>query len=576
MNAPDSELDQPDRGATDRTRHASTVAPPRHARHHRRWSRRFGGLRVWGALLLVTVIAATALALESTRAWWGHDARTAKAVALLLAFAFGMYAVHLAVRPMIALRDAIAAWPARSFDPRAIVSLRGPRELGDLAWTCARMARAVEREMREQQLARERLRASEQRSRAILESALDGILTLDEQARVLELNGRAQRILGLEAAAAVGRPLAALARARDAENARALEHALSTTPRTVRNAEHASGSPQPSALEYHAQRIDGSTLALEISLLTLEEPGGVLRIAVLRDISERLRDQAQSLQAQKLESIGQLAAGIAHEINTPTQYVGDNARFLSRAFEDLQPLLQAYRELEERARDGRVEAEQLQRIAAVRAAADADFLLGEIPQAIAQSLEGIERVAGLVRAMKEFSHPGRAEQTVVDLNRAVESTLVVARNEWKYVADMHTELDAALPAVRCLPGELNQVVLNLVVNAAQAIGGAVEAGRKSKGRIEVRTRRDGEHAQIEVHDDGEGIPPEIQSRIFDPFFTTKPVGKGSGQGLAIARHVVVDKHGGTLDFETRPGRGTCFRVRIPIAGLPATEERVAA
>jgi PAS domain S-box-containing protein len=532
-------------------------------------------LRVWGALVLATLIAATAGALESTGVLLGHDARLAKGVAVLLTFGLCMYGVHIAVRPLIALRDAIAAWPDRSVDPRAIAGLRGPRELGDLAWTYARMASAVEREMQQQQLAQERLRASEQRTRAILESALDGIATLDAQGRVLELNQRAQRILGIAADAAIGRRLGALVRARDAESARALEAALSAAPRTVSEPIPASAASRSLSVEYNAQRLDGSTLSLEISLVAIDEPGLELRIAVLRDVSERLRNQTQSLQAHKLESIGQLAAGIAHEINTPTQYIGDNARFLSRAFEDLQPLLRAYRELEEGARRGSVEPAQLQRLTELRAKADADFLIGEIPHAISQSLEGIERVAGLVRSMKEFSHPGRNEQSVVDLNRAIESTLVVARNEWKYVAEMRTQLDADLPAVRCLPGELNQVVLNLVVNAAQAIGAVVDAGRKTKGCIEVRTLRDGEHALIEIRDDGDGIPLEIQGRIFDPFFTTKPVGQGSGQGLPIARHVVVDKHGGSLDFESQPGRGTCFRVRIPIAGLPQQEARAA-
>jgi signal transduction histidine kinase len=190
----------------------------------------------------------------------------------------------------------------------------------------------------------------------------------------------------------------------------------------------------------------------------------------------------------------------------------------------------------------------------------------QIPRAIQQSQEGNKRVASIVLAMKQFSHPESAEKTRVDLNAAIASTITVSRNEWKYVADLITEFDAGLSGVNCLPGELNQVILNIIVNAAHAIADVVKDGSEGKGKITVTTRQDGDWAEIRIGDTGTGIPEKVRSRVFDPFFTTKGVGKGTGQGLAIARNVIVDKHGGTLTFETETGKGTTFIIRLPIEG----------
>jgi signal transduction histidine kinase len=266
----------------------------------------------------------------------------------------------------------------------------------------------------------------------------------------------------------------------------------------------------------------------------------------------RLREQAatqiQLVQAQKLESIGQLAAGIAHEINTPTQFIGDNLRFLEDAFGELMPMLAQRRLSSASAAAGKVELE---------------YLVDEIPKAIAQSLEGVERVANIVRSMKEFSHPGTDEMQPVDLNKALECTLTVCRNEWKYVADVVTDFDPRLPPVDCLPGACNQVFLNLIINAAHAIADKQGDNSAEKGTITVSTRADGEWAEVRVSDTGTGIAEEHRTKVFDPFFTTKEVGRGTGQGLAIARSVIVDKHRGTLSFDTEVGRGTTFIVRLP-------------
>ena len=270
------------------------------------------------------------------------------------------------------------------------------------------------------------------------------------------------------------------------------------------------------------------------------------------------------VQAQKLESIGHLAAGIAHEINTPAQYVGDNLRFLHEASADVNKLLDALTRLLDAAKGQTVSEAQIAEIDSLLAAADLTYLTAEIPNAIRQSLEGIDKVATIVRAMKEFSHPGSDKMQVVDLNRAIESTLVVCRNEWKYVADVVTEFDSDLPHVPCFPNEFNQVILNLVVNAAQAIGNVLENNSSRKGTISIATCHDSGWAEIRIQDSGSGIPESIQPKVFDHFFTTKEVGKGTGQGLTIARSIVVEKHGGTLEFETEVGQGSTFIVRLPI------------
>ncbi|NOY28959.1 MAG: hybrid sensor histidine kinase/response regulator [Planctomycetes bacterium] len=274
--------------------------------------------------------------------------------------------------------------------------------------------------------------------------------------------------------------------------------------------------------------------------------------------------QMELAQAQKLESVGQLAAGIAHEINTPTQYVGDNTRFLKDAFGDIKTVLDSFEKLLQATKSGTVDEQLVVEIEATLKQTDVEYLTEEIPQAIDQSLSGVERVAKIVRAMKEFSHPGTEEKSLVNLSHAIETTVTVAHSEWKYVAEMVTEFDSELPQVSCLPAELNQVFLNLIVNAAHAIGDTLGDDKTEKGTITVGTRRDGEWVEIFIRDTGTGIPEDVRARIFDPFFTTKGVGKGTGQGLAIARSVVVDKHGGTIDCETELGKGTTFLVRLPI------------
>ena len=287
----------------------------------------------------------------------------------------------------------------------------------------------------------------------------------------------------------------------------------------------------------------------------------------LREVEERSdREhlQIQLSQAQKLESIGQLAAGIAHEINTPIQYVGDNTRFLQGCQKEIFSLIEKYRHFLRSAKEGEVSQAVISELEKAESDVDFEYLFQEVPKAIQQSLEGVDRVAKIVRAMKEFSHPGIKEKTAVDINKAIETTITIARNEWKYVSEMMTDLDPSLPLVLCLPDDFNQVILNIIVNAAHAIARVVGDGSKGKGTITVKTKSEDNWVEVRISDTGTGIPEEIRGRIFDPFFTTKEVGKGTGQGLTISHSIIVKKHGGTLTFETEEGKGTTFIIRLPV------------
>jgi ammonium transporter len=282
--------------------------------------------------------------------------------------------------------------------------------------------------------------------------------------------------------------------------------------------------------------------------------------------------QHELVQAQKLESIGQLAAGVAHEINTPMQFVSDNIHYLKDCVAGLFEVVTAYKEnLYSTDSKKSWEARQAE-ITEITERCRFEKMEQQVPLAIEESLDGVQRVVTIVRAMKEFSHPGTHEKVFTDLNQAIHSAVTISRNRWKNIAQIQMDFDDQLPQVKTMPAEINQVLLNLVVNAADAILEKLDASGAEMGVITIRTFADEQHAMIQITDTGAGIPEEIVNRVFDPFFTTKEVGKGTGQGLAISRNVIVNKHQGELNVQSQPGEGTTFTIKLPLLASEATPE----
>jgi len=317
---------------------------------------------------------------------------------------------------------------------------------------------------------------------------------------------------------------------------------------------------------------DETSLALLTQNLNLEKVVQ-RKTETLRQQGEELQQtlldlqmtQTQLLQAKKLESVGQLAAGIAHEINTPVQFIGSNIEFIGTSFGDIKGLINAVIDLLDAIANGAAIEARVKTCTALLADIDWPYLDEEIPSAIKQSQEGIKRISTIVQAMKEFSHPSSREMVKNDLNKLIQTTIIVTSNEWKYFAEIRTDLDPALPEVFCLADELGQVFLNVLVNAAHAIEEKTKGEAEvKKGVISISTRQDLDMVEIRIADTGSGIGEDIKGRVFDPFFTTKVVGKGTGQGLAIAHNVITQKHDGTITFTSDPGHGTVFIIRLPL------------
>jgi two-component system, NtrC family, sensor kinase len=312
---------------------------------------------------------------------------------------------------------------------------------------------------------------------------------------------------------------------------------------------------------------DGNEGSLLLSVLpqpgTAGRPPGLIGVGA--DVSPLTELEQQLTQARRLESIGQLAAGIAHEINTPVQFVSDNTRFVSDSFAGLLPTVQL---LSARAhRTGPTEpGEFIPALDRAIAGVNLDFIALEVPGALEESLEGLGRISQIVLALKDFSHPGRTSAEA-DLNRAIETTVQVSRNEWKYLAELTVHLDPAVGLVTCHEGEIKQVLLNMIVNAAHTIQDRRTAtGFDALGAISITTRRIGDQVQILIGDDGLGMDQATKERVFDPFFTTKEIGRGTGQGLSLAHATIVQKHSGSISVESAPGVGTTFTITLPVSG----------
>jgi signal transduction histidine kinase len=308
----------------------------------------------------------------------------------------------------------------------------------------------------------------------------------------------------------------------------------------------------------------GGTLHHEIRVV---RSGADEWVCIVRDVTDRHALAERLLQSEKLGAIGHLAAGVAHEINTPLQYIGDNLHFASNAVGDLLSHTERVRSLVDSVAASEQRGDVLRSLEDSERDGDIQYVNEALPRAIQRSLEGIGRVTTIVRALKTFAHPNGHEIAPVDIASLVESTVAVATNEWRFVADLEVFIDPGLPAVRCAGGEISQVLLNLIVNAAHAIGERVGASG-AKGRIGVEARRVGDACELSVSDTGTGIPEAARSKVFDPFFTTKEVGKGTGQGLAMAHATVVNHHGGSIRFESELGVGTTFIVTLPLDGRP--------
>jgi signal transduction histidine kinase len=372
------------------------------------------------------------------------------------------------------------------------------------------------------------LRKSEQSFASIIERATDAVLVLDPNDKVLFANPAAIRLL-----------------------ANFIEQA--SLPFTLN---------QP--LERVKISVDGHDRSFDVRVSESEWQGFPAQLVAMRDVSDRVQMELQLRQAQKLESIGQLAAGIAHEINTPIQYIGDNASFLQQGFGLMLGLLEEVERF--------VESDEAPRsMLAALERAKPRFMRKQVPRAADQILEGVDRVSSIVSAMKEFSHPSQGCRESTDLKRTIDSTVMVARNEWKYVAELEVEHDEAIETIPVFRNELNQALLNMLVNAAHAISDTVDGGANGKGKINIRTKREPPWAIIEIEDTGAGIPEEIRGRIFDPFFTTKEVGKGTGQGLAICYSVIVKKHKGELLVKSEVGVGSTFVIKLPLEADDSVE-----
>jgi len=313
----------------------------------------------------------------------------------------------------------------------------------------------------------------------------------------------------------------------------------------------------------YVMNIDGRPLSMAFASSEVSQFERISRVVSLRDVTDISAMQRRLTQAEKLESVGRLAAGIAHEINTPTQYVVTNLEFLAEAYYDLAGVMGHIENLIGTPDQPGEIAPLLGELRESFDVADWEFLAKEIPGALEQSREGLCRIQSIVGAMKRFTHPAGEFAEKCDLNAAIETTVTVTRNEWKYLAEIVLDLDRELPDVPCFIDQFNQVILIMIMNSVHAIEARPEQSDDGKGLITISTRAAENVVEIQLTDNGIGMNGEIQKKIFDPFFTTKAVNKGTGQGLAIANDIIVTQHKGTIEVLSEPGKGSTFVIRLP-------------
>ncbi len=411
----------------------------------------------------------------------------------------------------------------------------------------------LKHEISERQLGENALFEAYNEIQMILSSITSIMIGVNNQGVITQWNDVAARLFGISSIDAIGQDFFQLPIRWDWETLRRDATRCMQENKQVRM--------EDIRLELDSETSHVLGIALTPLRLREDEPPGFLLLGA--DISERRLLEEQAGRSNRLEAIGELAAGVAHEINTPTQLVGSNLRFLGQQLPPVLEFVDQAVTFNRAVNDGLATAAMVRALEKAADAAHLAYFKQEAPQAIEQSLEGIERISRIVGAMRFFSHPGTDHKEMANLNQIIENALALSRNEWKNVAEIQTRFQDDLPNVECLPGELSQVVLNLIINAVHAIedAGLQEGGRN--GVITITSREEEEMIEIRIADNGTGIPEKVRSRIFDPFFTTKDVGRGTGQGLAIAHAVIVKKHAGTIEFETEVGQGTTFIIRLP-------------
>ncbi len=393
-----------------------------------------------------------------------------------------------------------------------------------------------------------------------LMSLAEGVIITDNEGKIILFNRSAEIITGYETQEIPNKPLDEVFRILDPNTHHPVHNVIEGLEKYSLLQEQDPSYKSPALIQKSGNRI---LVSGSIAELKTPEETTMGHVIVFQDVTERMKAEAQTALSQKMEAIGQMAAGIAHEINTPIQYVGDNLRYLQKTITRFDEVLNAYQNIVP-VDGGIIEQSQLDKLEDIKKSTRIAHYLGESAVAVNESLEGVERVRKIVMAMREFSHPSEREKKLADINHGIETTVAISRNEWKYSAELDTNLDPLLPTIYCQIDEINQVVLNMIINAVQAIQEKHPPETGEKGKITISTLKKENHIHIKIQDSGVGIPEEIRQRIFDPFFTTKGVGKGTGQGLSLAHQIVVQKHKGRIYVDSMAGEGTTFTIELPI------------
>lgn len=411
-----------------------------------------------------------------------------------------------------------------------------------------------ERYRRLQQDIAERERAQGERD-AFYRASPDMLSILGPDLRILQVNPSWTRVLGLDTSTLEGTSFLDTVHPEDAGGLAEAFAAFRSNAKTHLDVRE---------FEFRQRTVAGEWRNISLTA-ALDAERGVL-FAVGRDVTQQRAMARELEQTHRLEAVGQLASGMAHEINTPIQYVGDNVHFARDGIAQLSRYLDVVH--------GRLTEAQREALRPEIQASDLEYLLEELPRSLSEAGDGVRRVAELVRALKEFAHPDHASKVHADVNRALERAIVMARGELRHVSRVETNL-APLPPLRCHIGSLSQVFLNLLINAAHAIEERSTKGGipMAKHKVTVASRVDGDEIVVSISDTGCGIPSSIRERIYEPFFTTKPMGKGSGQGLPLVRNVIVGKHGGRIELDTEVNVGTTFTLRLPLDPCQEDDER---